>query len=87
MLTQYQEQLALQTVVLFFTVSGCAIVRLLFLMPGSLPAETFSESFKVISLFSYQGSLLLLFCDSHDRLSQFQVFVNNFFIFISLFEK
>ena len=41
-----------------------------------------NESFKVISLFSYQSSLFRCLCDSFYILSKAFVFVNNFFIFL-----
>ncbi len=40
------------------------------------------ESFKVISLFSYQGCVLSTYCDSFCILPLISIFVNNFFIFL-----
>ena len=58
---------------------------LLFYKVSSLNIKTFLESFKVVSLFNYQGSLLLFSSAATFIISLLFKFFNNFFIYFSIF--
>ena len=63
-------------------------IPLLFLKVNSLKNKTFLEFFKVVSLFSYQGSCLSYLVDSLIMLTRLLLFVNNFFqVFSNLFRR